>query len=70
PAHGEEKEDQEQQRVAALVGSARMKRAAAGPLFVFAFALLFSLAWVDAAENCQRPEGWGRAGYPRHGWRG
>ncbi|HFL6103634.1 TPA: hypothetical protein ACG4NN_004421, partial [Stenotrophomonas maltophilia] len=65
------KEDQEQQRFAALVGSARMKKAAEGPLLLLlAPALLSSLAWVDATEICQRPEGWGRAGYPRHGWRG
>ncbi len=43
------------------------QKAAAGPLF--AFALLFSFPWVDAAGICQGPEGWDAQGRKRHGWR-
>ncbi|HIB8544622.1 TPA: hypothetical protein ACWX5B_003116, partial [Stenotrophomonas maltophilia] len=51
-----EKEDQGQQRVAALVGSARTKKAASGPLF-FAFVLIFFLRGWTPQKSVR---GWGR----------
>ncbi|WP_220083902.1 hypothetical protein, partial [Stenotrophomonas maltophilia] len=59
PAHGEEKKEQTATPTA---------KAADGLLLLLLF--FFLLRGLDAAQICQRPDGSGRAGYPRHGWRG